>query len=201
MSVKNNSTKTANYAQRLTSLENKKWKQLFNVQAPYRWNLKRLKPGKTLDIGCGIGRNLKHLPLGSVGLDHNQSSINIVNQNGMIGFLPGDFTKSKYNRVSSFDSILLSHVLEHMRPPQAVSLIKQYLQLLKKDGRVIVFCPQRKGYKSDQTHVTFLDFRSLESILLQADLLIIKKYSYPLPKAFGRMFKYNEFVIVGQKNK
>ena len=35
------------------------WKRALDVQAPYRWNLRRLKPGFMLDVGCGLGRNLE----------------------------------------------------------------------------------------------------------------------------------------------
>ena len=49
------------YADRLQTLEQARWKQLLDVQAPYRWNIRRLGLGRTLDVGCGLGRNLAHL--------------------------------------------------------------------------------------------------------------------------------------------
>ena len=51
------------------------WKKALNVQAPYRWNLRRQRLGRTLDVGCGIGRNLETLDPGSVGVDHNEHSV------------------------------------------------------------------------------------------------------------------------------
>ena len=51
------------------------WKKLLDVQAPYRWNLQRLKLGLTLEIGCGIGRNLMHLKGQGIGIDHNFQSV------------------------------------------------------------------------------------------------------------------------------
>jgi SAM-dependent methyltransferase len=44
-------------------------------QLPYRTHLRVLKLGATLDIGCGVGRNLATSPAGSVGVDHNDFSI------------------------------------------------------------------------------------------------------------------------------
>jgi len=36
------------------------------------------------------------LPAGSVGIDHNPHSIDIINSTGLIGFLPNDFRNSSY---------------------------------------------------------------------------------------------------------
>lgn len=54
-------TAGADYAERLQTLETKRWKTLLDVQRPYRWNLRRLDLKRTLDVGCGIGRNLRNL--------------------------------------------------------------------------------------------------------------------------------------------
>ena len=56
-------------------LQTARWKQWLDVQAPFRWNLRRLDPGFTLDIGCGIGRNLLHLPRQGVGVDTNEHCV------------------------------------------------------------------------------------------------------------------------------
>ncbi len=77
------STAGPDYTRRLSSLENTWWKRVFDVQAPYRWNLRRLKLGNVLDVGCGIGRNLMHLDPGSVGIDHNPYSIEVARQRGL----------------------------------------------------------------------------------------------------------------------
>ena len=50
------STADPAYTARLRDLEGRGWKQRLDVQAPYRWNLRRLHPGLTLDVGCEIGR-------------------------------------------------------------------------------------------------------------------------------------------------
>ena len=53
--------------------ERRGWKRWVDVQAPYRWNLRGLRLGFTLDVGCGIGRNLVTFDGHGVGIDHNQS--------------------------------------------------------------------------------------------------------------------------------
>ena len=45
------------------------------MQLPYRLHVRSLRMGRALEVGCGIGRNLAHLPAGSVGVDHNPFSV------------------------------------------------------------------------------------------------------------------------------
>ena len=66
-------TRDPEYAVRLATLESKGWKKFFDVQAPYRRNLRKLDLGRTLDVGCGLGRNLMNLENG-VGVDHNDDA-------------------------------------------------------------------------------------------------------------------------------
>ena len=63
------------YAARLIRLQTARWKRWLNVQAVYGWNLRRLAPGFTLDLGCGIGRTLQHLRGHGVGIDINEHCV------------------------------------------------------------------------------------------------------------------------------
>jgi len=167
------------------------------VQAPYRWNLRRLSPGFVLDLGCGIGRNLAHLDGNGVGIDHNATSVHVARARGLKAFTPEEFRESDHNRIGSFDSILAAHVLEHMTEPDAVDLLNEYARLVKEDGRLILITPQEAGFRSDPTHVEFLDFRRLRPIAASAGFSVqITEYSFPFPRAMGRIFKHNEFVAV-----
>src|SRR5438477_5904865 len=105
------STRGADYADRLVSLQQVWWKRLLPVQAPYRWNLRRLKLGSTLDVGCGIGRNLIHLGGDGVGIDHNPSSVAVARAAGLRAFTPEEFLASPFAAPRSFDSLLVAHVL------------------------------------------------------------------------------------------
>jgi SAM-dependent methyltransferase len=187
------------YTKRLLALQRKSWKTLLDVQRPYRWNLRRLKPGKTLDVGCGIGRCLAALPSGSIGIDHNPHSIDIINRAGLIGFLPDDFRNSSHYILGGYDTLLLCHVLEHMPQDEGIGLIKEYAPLVKLGGLVILICPQEKGFTTDDSHVTFLDDVALCSMLTIAGYTVEKSYSFPLSRTFGKIFTYNEFVAVGRK--
>ncbi|RZJ89416.1 MAG: methyltransferase type 11, partial [Chryseobacterium sp.] len=50
-------TSEADYTESLLSRQSVWWKKLLDVQAPYRWHIRSIRPGYVLDVGCGIGRN------------------------------------------------------------------------------------------------------------------------------------------------
>ena len=87
-------TKGKQYTEVLNKSSNVKWKKVFDVQRPYRWNLSRLNLGKTLDVGCGIGRNLGNLSPDSVGVDHNKYSIGIAKKAGYDAVTVDEFMKN-----------------------------------------------------------------------------------------------------------
>jgi len=188
------------YTDSLVKKQSARWKQLLNVQAPYRWNIQRINPGFVLDIGCGIGRNLLHLRGNGVGIDHNPKSVEIARQRGLNAFIPEVFDKSKFNKFLSYDSIILAHVAEHMHLSEAVELLGKYLPYLKSGGKLIIITPQEAGYRSDSSHIEFMDFPKLRNIHRQLNLRFTREYSFPFPRFFGRIFKYNEFVSISTKS-
>ncbi|MET0725092.1 MAG: class I SAM-dependent methyltransferase [Leifsonia sp.] len=171
------------------------WKRVLNVQAPYRWNLRRLDLGFTLDIGCGIGRNLQHLGQG-VGVDHNADSIAVVRGRGFPGFTPDEFRASEFATTGRFDSLLLAHVLEHMDAATGLALIAEYLPYLKPGGKICIVTPQERGYDSDATHELFVDFDGIADVFSDLGLEQRRAFSFPFPRWAGRAFVYNEFVAV-----
>lgn len=193
------STASDEYTDRLLERSGKKWKMLLDVQRPYRWNIKRLNLGKTLDIGCGIGRLLEHLPEGSVGVDHNKASIAICKKKGLDAHIAKDFHALNHKK-GSFKSMILTHVLEHVTTDEGVAIIGEYAPYVR--DKVVVICPQEKGFASDDTHVNFLLHKDIEDILKECGFGDIKRsYSFPFPRTFGKIFTYNETVVVGYRTK
>jgi SAM-dependent methyltransferase len=189
-------TRDAAYAERLRRKSGARWKQLLDVQRPYRWNLDRLDLGRTLDVGCGIGRHLEHLPAGSLGVDHNDESIAEAKRRGLDALTGEEWAKSEHNKPSSFDSLLLSHVIEHMSPELGEMVVSAYLPNLKPGGKVLFICPQERGYASDATHERFVDLDGLAALARKMGLTPVRAYSFPLPRVFGRVFTHNEFVLL-----
>jgi len=193
------STEGPEYTRRLHSPERTWWKRILDVQAPYRWNLRRWKLGKVLDVGCGIGRNLAGLDTGSVGVDHNPHSVEVARRRGLPAFLPDEFAMSPHARPATFDSLLVAHVLEHMDFAAAQVLLGAYLPYVRLGGRVLVICPQEAGFRSDPTHVEFYDFVRMSQCLNSVGVTVSHRYCFPFPRFVGRVFKYNEFVVVGER--
>ena len=191
-------TKQKAYTNTLVELEQVWWKRLLNVQAPYKWNVNRLCKGLVLDVGCGIGRNLSHLGDRVVGVDHNAYSIALCRQRGFVAFTEDEFLKSRYHKAESFDTLLLSHVLEHMIRSHAVNLILRYRKLLKKGARIVIITPQEAGFHRHETHVEFMDFSVLGGILRETGFKVHSQFSFPFPRLVGRIFPYNEFIVVGK---
>lgn len=192
------STRSVQYTERLKKLQGIWWKQFLDAQAPYRWNLRRLEPGFILDIGCGIGRNLLHLNGQGIGVDHNEESVRFARELGLNAFTPEEFENIEHFR-RQFDSLLLAHVAEHMTKQDVVQLLERYIHLVKPGGKLIMITPQEAGYKTDPTHVEFMDFGKLRDINKQLGLALLREFSFPFPRIAGRFFIYNEFVTVSHK--
>jgi SAM-dependent methyltransferase len=191
-------TRDREYTERLIRLQRAPWKKWLDVQAPYRWNLRRLRPGFTLEVGCGIGRNLEHLRGEGVGLDHNPHSVAAARAVGLRAFTPEEFRESEWARPAAFDSLLLSHVAEHMRRDELVSLLRAHLAYVRVGGQLILITPQEVGFRSDPTHVEFMDTAFLRGVAEELRLLPVRDFSFPFPRPFGRVFVYNEFVSVSR---
>ena len=172
---------------------------MLNVQAPYRWNIRRLGLGRTLDIGCGLGRNLAHLGGHGVGVDHNADSVRVARTRGLTAYVVEDFLTSSDAQPESYDSLLLAHVVEHLSLDEARSLLESYLPYLRPNGRVCFIAPQERGYRTDATHVRFVDFEGMAQLSGLLGLAPDRYYSFPFPRPVGKVFPYNEFVFLARK--
>lgn len=192
-------TAGSDYALRLQRLELSRWKRLLDVQRPYRWNLQRLDLGHVLDIGCGIGRNLVNLDGFGVGVDHNPEAIAVARRRGLTAYTTAEFATSPAAKPAGYDALILAHVMEHVDSPTAEGIVTEYLPYLRPGGRVVFITPQEAGYRSDATHVRFVDLAELRRHAESLGLHVDKAYSFPLPRLVGRVFRYNEFVLVARR--
>jgi len=191
-------TSGRDYADRLVRLQSARWKQVINAQLPYRWNIRRLRLGRTLDIGCGIGRNLHHLGAGAVGVDHNADSVAVATSHGLTAYTSQEFADSADAAAESYDTLLLAHVAEHMSRDSAIGILEGYLKFLKPGGRVVLITPQEAGYRTDSTHVRFVDFAGAADLAAAIGFDVARRYSFPFPRYAGKLFPYNEFVTIAR---
>jgi SAM-dependent methyltransferase len=186
-------TDTAAYADRLDGVQGAWWKRF--APNPYRWFLRRQHLGFTLDVGCGVGRGLDYLRGDGVGIDHNAEAVRRCRERGFTAFTADEFPSTAFATPGRFDALLSAHVIEHLDTDAADALLATYLPFVRPGGRVLLITPQERGFASDPTHVTFTDDARLAELCTGAGLLVQSRRSFPLPRAAGRWFVYNEFIV------
>ncbi|WP_433801039.1 class I SAM-dependent methyltransferase [Actinomycetospora sp. CA-084318] len=195
MALDTGGTEGRTYTDRLVRLEGARWKRVLDVQAPYRRNLRGLLGGRrVLDVGCGIGRNLVSLSAESVGVDHNATSVEACRRRGLRAVTVDELDDS----VGTFDGMLAAHLLEHLEPGTEAEVLRPYTRFLEPGARIVLICPQQRGFRSDATHTVFFDDARLAATLRAVGAQVEAQRSFPFPRWAGRAFTYNEFVTVGR---
>jgi trans-aconitate methyltransferase len=143
--------------------------------------------GPTVDFGCGVGELLRRLPEGSIGLEINPVSVAHCRRLGLDARLydadGDDWSLRSLDPSAKLESLVASHVLEHLDAP--MEKLRKLLLACGRLGirRVLVIVPGRRGYASDATHRTFIDFATL------SDPAIVEGTGFSL--ADGRYFPGN----------
>jgi hypothetical protein len=86
-----------------------------------------------------------------------------------------------------------------MTEEEAADLLAPYEPLVRPGGQLIMMTPQEAGFRSDPTHVQFMDFEPLARIARRVGFAPGRAFSFPFPRPIGRWFVYNEFVVVARK--
>lgn len=190
-------TRSGSYTEYLVSLQTGRIKSLLGPINPYRHNIRRLCVGRVLDVGCGIGRNLGYLDRpDAMGVDHNPNSVAFARNLGHDAIETPEFLGRFGEFERSFDTILLSHVLEHLTLDDAVELVRAYLPALSPGGRVVAVCPQERGFASEKSHINYLAENDLRQLGELVGLQMTNYMSFPLPRIFGKMWIFNEHIAV-----
>ena len=61
----------------------------------------------------------------------------------------------------------------------------------------MIVCPQEVGFASDPTHTSWLDADDLLRICADTGIENATASSFPFPRPVGKLFVYNETVVVG----
>ena len=96
-----------------------------------------------LDAGCGTGLNLRHLPLGSTGIDINPRNIELLRKrlpNHTV--VEGDVEALPFAD-ASFGTVLCTEVIEHIPDPSAA--LAEYRRVLQPGGVLIGSVPARSA--------------------------------------------------------
>jgi SAM-dependent methyltransferase len=190
------STTSLEYTERLIKKQDSGLKKLIKTFDPYKHHIRKVIEGKTLEVGCGIGRVIGFSPEQIVGVDHNAHSIETCQNKGFQAFRVEEFQTTF--GAQNFQTLIMSHLLEHMSIQESVDLINFYKPYLVNQAKVIAITPQEVGYRSDHTHAEFVDFSKLREIFQKSGVELQTEYSFPFPRFMGKIFIYNEFVAIGR---
>jgi len=103
-------------------------------------HIRPVKGYRFLDIGCGTGDIIKHLPdIDYIGFDMNKNYIDSAKKRfGKYGtFLCKKLSNAILNEFSLFDIVLADGILHHLDDSEALQLFEFAYKLLKKTGRLI----------------------------------------------------------------
>lgn len=159
--------------------------------------------GATLDFGCGVGELLRRLPSGSMGLEYNQATVSHCHHEGLPviwydGFAD-DWALTALEPGRRFESMVISHVLEHLEEPLEVLLKLLRSGRARGIRRVLVIVPGRAGFRIDHTHRTFVDLGllSTERIPTETGFRSIHAAYFPLNlRMVGDWFPHHELQMV-----
>lgn len=129
---------------------------------------------RVLDLGCGTGGILRDLMphFRCVGMDRSELGLRICRDRGFGNLTRGDLREIPF-RSSSFDTVLLMDVIEHLDDDE--DLLRRAAELLDAGGRIVVSVPAFQWLWS-QHDVTFqhrrrYTARSLECAVRRAGLV------------------------------
>ena len=148
--------------------------------------IRTLKPGRIVDIGCGLGFLLSGIPDGweKYGVELSAFAVERARTYGTIHH--GDLASAHYPS-GHFDVVVLHHVIEHVDDPAA--LLREALRVLKPGGKLLLGTPDFDGAMArrfgenyrllqDPTHVSLFTNDSMHRFLRDHGL-VIDHVDYP----------------------
>lgn len=152
--------------------------------------------GPVLDVGCDVGGLLLELQrrgLRVTGIESSPAAVALCRAHGL------DVIQGIVEEVnladSSFQTITLSHSLEHV--PDPVAVLRKLWRALAPGGRIVIAVPNHRGLVArlfgaqwqgwdPPFHLTHFDSRSLRAVLEVAGFHVDRVYTHGNPEDFTR---------------
>lgn len=137
-----------------------------------------------------------------MGVEYNEASVALCKTRGLdvihYDGLVDDWALSFLPEKRAFESMVISHVLEHLDEP--VRVLGRLLATACRLGveRVLVIVPGRAGYRIDATHVTFVDQRMLAmpELTIGTGFQLAHTAYYPGDwRSLGTVFAHHELQV------
>lgn len=122
--------------------------------------MKLFSRGRVLDIGCEDGffvRELRAAGLDAHGVDSLEAAVNHCRKKDPGGTYFSGFAEAIKVPAGAYDTVILSHVLEHVWSPPEV--VQEASRVLRKDGRLLVVVPF--GYGNEPNHLRIFSRETL----------------------------------------
>ena len=158
--VEESSTRDDAYADRLAAREGVWWKRLLDVQAPYRWNLRRHKPRADARRRVRPRPEPACVSPDSVGVDHNEAAIRECRRRGLHAYTSGEWTGAAERGHLRRDAAGPRGRARRRAGPIARGL--SAVGAWRREG--LHDLPPGARYASDPTHVRFSDGSYLEQL-------------------------------------
>lgn len=144
-----------------------------------------LSAGPVLDIGCGTGEHLARFPKGSVGLDLSSPNIRACHSRGLSATF-ADLNRPLPLRDRSFETVFLSHVLEHVESP--IGLLRESARIA--DKWVVVALPIERSlarrvlrdpyFAGHPTHLYGFSLESLDRLFEAVEMRVVDRvFDFP----------------------
>jgi|688.fasta_scaffold121894_2 2-polyprenyl-3-methyl-5-hydroxy-6-metoxy-1,4-benzoquinol methylase len=172
------------------------------IRKVYLWQVRRHVVGNAIDFGCGAGEHLATFSKESIGLEVNKVTVDYCRQNGLNveWYNPEeDDYQLKQIPTGKYQTLVISHVLEHLEKPEYILL--KLMEACKQKGieRIFICLPCKAGFAHDKTHITFVTRAYIaQHQLEQTSHFSLTQWGYfPLNMQWvGDFFIYNELYLM-----
>jgi 2-polyprenyl-3-methyl-5-hydroxy-6-metoxy-1,4-benzoquinol methylase len=149
-----------------------------------------LSKAKILDIGCGKGRflyQLKQLKAEVYGIEIDKDAVKFASLLGINNVFTGNFESFESNQ--RFDLIILNDIIEH--PINPYELLRKAVELLNKDGLILIWTPNGDRIETD-----------IDKVTLRVDLEHLQYLGFKAVKHFTQIFPLDviHFETIGFPN-
>lgn len=157
---------------------------------------------KILNLGSGIGylEELIWNKFGNnvslTGTDFTKKSLTRLNNKfNKYKFIQADLTKLPF-KPSSFDTVCLNEVLEHISPIDTFKVLDEIFKIVKKNGKVLISVPINENLEkmmpyNPNEHVRDYSEELLRYEVEEAGFKVMNIYRY---SAFGKLYKIKSLV-------
>ena len=160
--------------------------------------LQQFCDGEIVDLGCGTGEFLqffKNRNRKGIGIDNNPYLVKECKLKGYNVILDSVITMENIH--SEIKNALCDNVLEHLDIKEIHSFFNRIDQILSENGTLIISVPDKKGYKYDPTHKSFIDFPLINTLSQKYGMRITKYFYHPINlRLLGRILYLNMQVFV-----